>query len=69
MGRYSEERRSAVLSKLLPPYNGVVKQDLNAYNRFLRTQLLVLSCVDHVQTSFALVQVLSRSNLPLEHLR
>jgi transposase-like protein len=26
MGRYSEERRSAVLSKLLPPYNGVVKQ-------------------------------------------
>jgi transposase-like protein len=26
MGRYSEERRTAVLSKILPPYNGVVKQ-------------------------------------------
>ncbi len=26
MGRYSEERRTAVLSKLLPPYNGVVSQ-------------------------------------------
>lgn len=26
MGRYSEERRRAVLSKLLPPHNGVVKR-------------------------------------------
>lgn len=26
MGKYSEERRTAVLSKLLPPYNGAVSQ-------------------------------------------
>lgn len=26
MGRYSEERRTAVLEKLLPPHNGVVKR-------------------------------------------
>jgi len=47
----------------------VVSQDLDAYNRFLRTRLLVLSCVDHVQTSFALERVLDRSSLPLEHLQ
>ena len=46
----------------------VVTQDLDAYNQFLRTRLLVLSCVDHVQTSFALEQVLDRTSLPLEHL-
>jgi Lrp/AsnC family leucine-responsive transcriptional regulator len=46
----------------------VVTQDLDGYNRFLRTRLLSLSCVDHVETGFALEQVLGRSSLPLEHL-
>lgn len=47
----------------------VVTPDLEAYNRFLRDELLKLSCVDHVETSFALHRVLGRTALPLEHLR
>ena len=47
----------------------VVTPDLDAYNRFLRVRLLSLSCVDHVETGFALQQILERTALPLDHLR
>jgi Lrp/AsnC family leucine-responsive transcriptional regulator len=47
----------------------VVTSDLDAYNRFLREQLLNLGCVDHVETGFALQRILERTALPLGHLR
>ncbi|HEU4618453.1 MAG TPA: Lrp/AsnC family transcriptional regulator [Gammaproteobacteria bacterium] len=46
----------------------VAASDLESYNRFLREELLKLSCVDHVETSFALQRVLGHRALPLEHL-
>jgi Lrp/AsnC family leucine-responsive transcriptional regulator len=46
----------------------VVAPDLDGYNRFLRSKLLSLSCVDHVDTSFALQRVVDRTALPLRHL-
>lgn len=47
----------------------VVTQDLDGYNRFLRDHLLNLSCVNHVETSFALQRIVGRTALPLAHLR
>jgi Lrp/AsnC family transcriptional regulator, leucine-responsive regulatory protein len=44
----------------------VVTSDLEAYNRFLRDELLSLRCVDHVETSFALQRVVERTALPLK---
>jgi Lrp/AsnC family leucine-responsive transcriptional regulator len=46
----------------------VVAADLDGYNRFLRSKLLSLSCVDHVETGFALQRVVDRTALPLRHL-
>jgi DNA-binding Lrp family transcriptional regulator len=46
----------------------VVTSDLDGYNRFLRSQLLNLGCVDHVQTGFALQRVIYRTALPLTQL-
>ena len=46
----------------------VVAPDLDGYNRFLRTELMGLGCVDHVQTGFALQRVVDRTVLPLRHL-
>jgi Lrp/AsnC family transcriptional regulator, leucine-responsive regulatory protein len=46
----------------------VVAADLEGYNRFLRDELMSLSCVDHVQTGFALQRVVDRTALPLRHL-
>ena len=46
----------------------VVTPDLDGYNHFLRTRLLSLSCVDHVETGFALERVVDRTALPLQHL-
>jgi len=46
----------------------VVAADLDGYNRFLRSELLSLGCVDHVQTGFALQRVVDRTVLPLRHL-
>jgi Lrp/AsnC family leucine-responsive transcriptional regulator len=46
----------------------VVAADLDGYNRFLRSELLELGCVDHVQTGFALQRVVDRTALPLRHL-
>lgn len=46
----------------------VVTPDLEAYNRFLRNDLLSLGCIDHVQTGFALARVVDRTTLPLKHL-
>jgi Lrp/AsnC family transcriptional regulator, leucine-responsive regulatory protein len=47
----------------------VVTKDLDAYNRFLREHLLNLSCVNHVETSFALQRIVGRTALPLEQLK
>ena len=47
----------------------VVTSDLDGYNRFLRTRLLNLGCVDHVETGFALQRVIDRTTLPLTQLR
>jgi Lrp/AsnC family leucine-responsive transcriptional regulator len=46
----------------------VVASDLDAYNRFLRNELLSLGCIDHVETGFALARVVDRTTLPLKHL-
>jgi Lrp/AsnC family leucine-responsive transcriptional regulator len=46
----------------------IVTPDLEGYNRFLRSELLSLSCVDHVETGFALHRVVDRTTLPLKHL-
>lgn len=46
----------------------VVTSDLDGYNRFLRSQLLDLGCIDHVQTGFALQRVIDRTALPLTQL-
>jgi len=46
----------------------VTSPDLESYNKFLRTKLLRLSCVDHVETNFALERVLYSTALPLDHL-
>jgi len=46
----------------------VVTPDLDGYNSFLRHRLLSLGCVDHVETGFALQQVVDRTALPLSHL-
>ena len=46
----------------------VTAADLESYNRFLRTKLLRLGCVDHVETNFALERVMYSTTLPLEHL-
>jgi Lrp/AsnC family leucine-responsive transcriptional regulator len=46
----------------------VVAADLDGYNRFLRSKLLSLRCVDHVETGFALQRVVDRTALPLRHL-
>lgn len=46
----------------------VVASDLDGYNHFLRTRLLSLGCVNHVETSFALQRVVTRTSLPLQHL-
>jgi DNA-binding Lrp family transcriptional regulator len=45
----------------------VVAPDLDGYNAFLRKELLSLSCVDHVQTGFALQRVVDRTALPLRY--
>lgn len=47
----------------------VVTKDLDTYRIFLRSRLLNLKCLDHVETSFALERVLERANLPLDHLK
>lgn len=44
----------------------VVTSDLEGYNRFLRSDLLNLRCVNHVETSFALERVVARQALPLK---
>lgn len=46
----------------------VTSPDLDSYNKFLRTKLLRLGCVDHVETNFALERVLYSTALPLDHL-
>jgi Lrp/AsnC family transcriptional regulator, leucine-responsive regulatory protein len=46
----------------------VVTPDLEGYNRFLRSELLNLRSVYHVETSFGLERVVARVALPLQHL-
>ncbi|MFT7140221.1 MAG: DNA-binding Lrp family transcriptional regulator [Candidatus Azotimanducaceae bacterium] len=46
----------------------VVAPDLDAYHSFLKEKLLTLRGVEGLQTSFALSQLIYRTELPLNHL-
>ncbi len=43
----------------------VVAEDLSAYHHFLRSKLLRIRAVDHVETNFVLNAVVARTELPL----